>query len=70
VALKPDFTPAWHNLGDSLQALGDLEGALDAYRTALRRDPDAFPRVVNSLAAHARGMLWLDFGALKCHLLA
>jgi tetratricopeptide (TPR) repeat protein len=68
VALRPDFAAAWHNLGDSLQALNDLDGAFAAYRFALRHAPDAFPRIVNTLTAHAHGMLWLDFSALKLHL--
>jgi tetratricopeptide (TPR) repeat protein len=69
VAARPDFTAAWHNLGDSLQAQGDLAGALEAYRRVMRQTPEAFARIVNTLAAHAHGTLWLDFAALRRDLL-
>lgn len=65
VALKPDFLQAWHNLGEVLQAQGDLNAAMEAYKTAMRLEPGSFARIVNSLAAHSHGRLYLDLDALK-----
>jgi tetratricopeptide (TPR) repeat protein len=65
VALKADFAQAWHNLGDALQAQGDLDAAIAAYKQALKLEPESFARIVNSLAAHSRGRLYLDFAALR-----
>jgi tetratricopeptide (TPR) repeat protein len=36
---KPDYTPAWRNLGRLYFALGDLEGARACLEEALERDP-------------------------------
>ena len=65
IAADPGYAEAHHNLGNALQALGDLAGALSAYGTALRLDPRGFARIVNSLAAHPKGELWLDLAALR-----
>jgi tetratricopeptide (TPR) repeat protein len=34
---RPDFYPAWHNLGSELLRAGDAEGAEKAFRTALEQ---------------------------------
>jgi tetratricopeptide (TPR) repeat protein len=39
IAIKPDFTAAWLNLGNLHEDLGDLAGARQAYESALRADP-------------------------------
>lgn len=41
---NPDYVPAWLNLGNLREDLGDRDGARDAYRSALKADPS------NSLA--------------------
>ncbi len=39
VAIDPELTPAWVNLGVVLRRAGDLRGAEDAYKHALEIDP-------------------------------
>ena len=39
IALKPDFGPAHHNLGISRSKAGDGQGAIRAFRDALRVTP-------------------------------
>ncbi len=39
VAIDPELTPAWVNLGVVLRRTGDLPGAEDAYKRALELDP-------------------------------
>lgn len=36
---NPDYAPAWLNLGNLREDVGDREGARDAYQTALKIDP-------------------------------
>jgi SAM-dependent methyltransferase len=40
LTLKPDLVRVHSDLGDALAALGDIEGAVDAFRTALELDSD------------------------------
>src|SRR5262249_33049642 len=39
VALRPDVSPAHHNLGIALEAKGQLDDAIAEYKTALDLDP-------------------------------
>jgi Flp pilus assembly protein TadD len=38
--LRPDYAKAFHSLGASQQALGDLAAAAEAYRKALDFEPE------------------------------
>ncbi len=38
-ALRPDNVAIWSNLGNALHIKGDLEGAIDAYKEAIKLDP-------------------------------
>ncbi|RVU36649.1 tetratricopeptide repeat protein [Hwanghaeella grinnelliae] len=40
VRLRPDFAPAWTNMGNLLAGMGLLEEAAEAYEQALKADPD------------------------------
>ena len=40
LALRPKFPRAWNDLGNTLRDLGQIEGAIDAYRKALKQQPD------------------------------
>lgn len=40
VRLRPDFAPAWTNMGNLLAGMGLLEEAAEAYEQALAADPD------------------------------
>lgn len=55
VALAPHFAPAWANLGVAKRRLGDVPGALEAYRRALALDPGN-PTVLTNLAALFRSL--------------
>lgn len=55
VKLSPDFAAAYGNLGVVRRRLGDVDGALDAYRKALALDPRN-PTVLANLAALYRGL--------------
>lgn len=46
VKLKPDFIDGYINLAAALVAAGDLEGAVNAYATALQYNP------VRTIAVH------------------
>jgi tetratricopeptide (TPR) repeat protein len=49
LALRPDWTRALVNLGDARLALGEVEGAIEAYRRAVTVAPDD-PGAANNLA--------------------
>jgi Flp pilus assembly protein TadD len=55
VRLAPKFVGAHGNLGVLRRRRGDVDGALDAYRTALAIDPRN-PAVLANLATLYRGM--------------
>ena len=38
--IKPNYAPAYNNMGSALQSFGKLEDALDAYAKALAIKPD------------------------------
>jgi tetratricopeptide (TPR) repeat protein len=48
-ALRPDWARALVNLGDARLAVGEVEGAIEAYRRAVRIAPDD-PAAANNLA--------------------
>jgi tetratricopeptide (TPR) repeat protein len=39
LAVKPDSSPTWNNLGNALRARGDVAGAIRSYREAIRLGP-------------------------------
>ncbi|MGE0418918.1 MAG: sulfotransferase, partial [Acetobacteraceae bacterium] len=41
VALRPRFAGAWAGLGQTREELGDMDGARDAFREAIRLSPDS-----------------------------
>jgi tetratricopeptide (TPR) repeat protein len=55
VALAPSFAPAWANLGVAKRRLGDIPGALEAYRRALELEPGN-ATVLANLAALFRSL--------------
>jgi tetratricopeptide (TPR) repeat protein len=56
VALRPDASAAHYNLGNALQAKGQLDDAIEAYRTAFAIDPRDAPAHNNlGLALWAKG---------------
>jgi tetratricopeptide (TPR) repeat protein len=56
VALDPELSRAWVNLGVALRRANDLDGAEDAYRTALEADPGSVSAYQNlSLLLRLRG---------------
>lgn len=50
VKVHPDSAMSWSNLGNRLQALGEVDKSLDAYRRATELDPDR-PMFWSNLAA-------------------
>jgi serine/threonine-protein kinase len=58
LALRPGNGGVWHRLGVALESTGDLAGATDAYRAAVRFEPDlAIAHCRLGLALRARGDL-------------
>jgi tetratricopeptide (TPR) repeat protein len=45
--LKPDYAPAWHDLGNCLFHAKDRHGAILAFRNALRYDPNLYSAHLN-----------------------
>lgn len=66
---RPGFHEAALNLGVALQETGELEPAMDAYAVALRLRADSFGRIAQALVSGRTGVLWLDPGALRRHLI-
>lgn len=50
---RPDDWASHYNLGNLLQARGDLPGAIEAFETAIRLEPLSVPPLVNLAMAHA-----------------
>ena len=48
----PDWIPAWANLGVARFRMGDVDGALEAYRTALLADPVNPTALINMAIAY------------------
>lgn len=53
------------NMGVARQASGDREGAINAYREAVRIDPDCTMRAVQALSSSATGLVWIDLAAAR-----
>jgi predicted O-linked N-acetylglucosamine transferase (SPINDLY family) len=61
VAIRPEHGLAWHNLGDLYFALGQIDLAIDAYRTAARNlPPEAQCKVLSNIAIVIPGSLKND----------
>lgn len=64
VKVDPNFSPAWHNLADSLEESGRLAEAITCERRALAADPryaDAMFSLalyLQRLGNHAKAALW------------
>ncbi|MCW6507883.1 tetratricopeptide repeat protein [Lichenifustis flavocetrariae] len=68
LANNPELVEAHVNLGTVLQAMGDLEGAKQAYGAAVRQRGDTFGRVSQAMTMSPKGELWLDLESLRRHL--
>jgi tetratricopeptide (TPR) repeat protein len=67
VSLRPDSPAAWRALGDHLYAIGDTEGADDAYARQIKastRDP----RLMNAAAALCDNRIAVAEALLRAHL--
>jgi tetratricopeptide (TPR) repeat protein len=53
-AKRADLPDAWNNLGLALRAIGDFNGALDAYKKALEVDPKHLPALKNIAILHEK----------------
>jgi tetratricopeptide (TPR) repeat protein len=65
VAKNPDYAEAAVNLGIALQESGDVDAAIDAYRTAYRLRPATFGTIAMALTSAPNGRLWLNQQALR-----
>lgn len=65
LAREPGRVDTWHNLASSLQAIGDVDGALRCYARAYRLDRTSFPRIAQELAAGNPGKVWLRAADLR-----
>jgi len=62
---RPDNIGARINLGHCLLELGQIEAGYDCFRTVARTDPANYGKALSSLAAAARGRLWLKPSAAE-----
>jgi tetratricopeptide (TPR) repeat protein len=53
------------NRGVALQASGQRDPAVEAYREAVRLDPDCTMRAIQALSSSASGLLWLNMAAAR-----
>lgn len=65
LARKPDHAEAAVNLGIVRQEAGNIDGAMEAYRTAFRLSPQTFGAIAMALTSGSHGRLWLDEDALR-----
>jgi tetratricopeptide (TPR) repeat protein len=64
-ALRPGLPEALVNLGIALQRAGECDQAKEAYRSAIRAQPDTFGRIAQALPSTSKGELWLDPNRLR-----
>ena len=53
------------NLGIVLQECGDVDGAIESYRSAYRLRASTFGIIATALTSAPYGRLWIDSNALK-----
>lgn len=53
------------NRGVALQASGQRDAAIEAYREAVRLHPDCTMRAIQALSSSASGLLWLNMAAAR-----
>src|SRR5258708_14095887 len=63
LAHKPDFPEAAYNLGNARRELGDLAGAIAAYRSALHLRPDYADAFCQLFYHRAQACEWDDYEA-------
>jgi protein O-GlcNAc transferase len=56
---RPDDAGTWLSLGHCLLELGELDAGYECFRIAARGDAKRYGKALTSLAASARGRLWL-----------
>ncbi|MEP6564351.1 MAG: tetratricopeptide repeat protein [Mesorhizobium sp.] len=61
----PDDAEAAVNLGVTLQETGDIDAAIEAYRTAYQQRATTFGTIAMALTSAPHGRLWLDRETLK-----
>jgi len=62
---RADLAEAAVNLGIARQRLGDMDAAIQAYRSAVAIRPDTLSRIAQAVTADRTGLLYLDLGALR-----
>ena len=62
---RPDNIGAWMNLGHCLLELGQIDAGYDCFRTVARTDLANYGKALSSLAAAARGRIWLKPSAAE-----
>jgi tetratricopeptide (TPR) repeat protein len=55
----------WHQLGRCLLRLGELDGAYDCFRAAVRAEPKRFGNVLTSILKAPSGRFWLKPSAAR-----
>lgn len=66
--LKPDDGQAAFNLAAALQQLGDMDGAVSAYRQAYAISQPSLGMIANALTSAKNGLLFIDKAELKAFL--
>ncbi|MEI9423655.1 tetratricopeptide repeat protein [Mesorhizobium sp. Cs1299R1N1] len=63
--IRPDNAEAAVNLGVVLQEAGDMDAAIEAYRTAYEQRATTFGIIAMALTSAPHGKLWIDRETLK-----
>ncbi|TIS96947.1 MAG: tetratricopeptide repeat protein [Mesorhizobium sp.] len=63
--IRPDDAEAAVNLGVALQEAGDMDAAIEAYRTAYGQRATTFGTIAMALTSAPHGKLWIDRETLK-----